>query len=141
MIPPSRETRVENSTKILARTIRRIAVVASSRSVFPDWGAMVSLFPPKLSSVRAHPIDLLQRGLALIPFTYFIGDSLGLMKANLAQLVRNRRQLVSALSNVRQHSMRASHCGDYRTVAKLTIEAARINSAIADVDVAELSAL
>lgn len=63
------------------------------------------------------------------------------MKANLAQLARNRKQLVSALSDVRQQSMRASGGGDFRAVGKLTIEAARINSAIAELDVAELFAL
>jgi hypothetical protein len=63
------------------------------------------------------------------------------MKANLAQLARNRKQLVSALSDVRQQSMRATCGGDFRTVGRLTIEAARINSAIAEVDVAELFAL
>jgi hypothetical protein len=102
---------------------------------------MVSHFPLIHTSPPTHPISLLQRGLALILIIYVIRDSERRMKPNLAQLVRNRKQLVSALSNVRQDSIRASHTGDYRTVAKLTLEAARINSAIADVDVAELSAL
>jgi hypothetical protein len=63
------------------------------------------------------------------------------MKPNLAQLARNRKQLVGALSAVRQQSMLATHGGDFRAVGKLTMEAARINSAIAEVDVAELCAL
>jgi hypothetical protein len=63
------------------------------------------------------------------------------MKPNLAQLARNRKQLVSTLSDVRQLSMRATQCGDFRAVARLTIEAARINSAISEVDVAEMIAL
>lgn len=64
-----------------------------------------------------------------------------LMKPNLAQLASNRKKLVSALCGVRQHSMRATHSGDYRTVAKLTVDAARINTAIAELDVAELLTL
>ena len=63
------------------------------------------------------------------------------MKANLDQLARNRKQLVSALSAVREQSMRATGCGDFRAVARLTLEAARINTAIAAVDDAELCAL
>jgi hypothetical protein len=62
------------------------------------------------------------------------------MKPNLAQLARNRKQLVSTLSDVRQHSLRATYCGDFRAVARLTIEAACINSAISEVDVAEMIA-
>ena len=63
------------------------------------------------------------------------------MKANLAQLARDRKQLVSALCVVREQSMRATCGGDFRTVGRLTVEAARINSAIAAVDDAELCAL
>ena len=63
------------------------------------------------------------------------------MKPNLAQLARNRKHLLSTLSDVRQLSMRATQCGDYRAVGRLTIEAARINSAISEVDVAEMIAL
>ena len=63
------------------------------------------------------------------------------MKPTLAQLARDRKKLVSSLSDVRQSAMHASRCGDFRAVGKLTIEAARINSAIAEVDVAEMFAL
>jgi hypothetical protein len=63
------------------------------------------------------------------------------MKPNLAQLACSRKKLVSALSDVRQISMRATDCGDFRAVGRLTIEAARINTAIAEIDVAELLAL
>ena len=37
--------------------------------------------------------------------------------------------------------MQAGHRGDFRAVAKLTLETARINQALSDVEVAELSAL
>ena len=63
------------------------------------------------------------------------------MKSNLAQLARNRKQLLSALSVVREQSMRATSGGDFRAVGRLTVEAARINTAIAAVDDAELCAL
>lgn len=63
------------------------------------------------------------------------------MKSNLAQFARNRKQLLSALSEVREHSLRATQCGDFRAVGRLPLEAARINSAISEVDVAELIAL
>jgi hypothetical protein len=116
-------------------------IVPFMGSIFPDQSAMVPLLPLGHSSVPAHPTGFFQRGLALIPNIPIMCDFYSLMKANQAQLARNRKQLVSALSDVRQHSMRASHSGDYRTVARLTVEAARINSAISDVDVAELSAL
>ncbi|MGZ8899384.1 MAG: hypothetical protein ACXW3Z_04745 [Limisphaerales bacterium] len=63
------------------------------------------------------------------------------MRSNLAQLDRERKILVSALNEVRQSSMRASSHNDYLTVGRLTLEAARLNRALSDVDVAELSAL
>ena len=63
------------------------------------------------------------------------------MKSNLAQLARQRKQLVADLNEVRTSSMRATHRCDYRTVGRLTLEAAVINRAISDVDVAELFAL
>ena len=63
------------------------------------------------------------------------------MKLTLEQLANSRKKLVSSLSDVRQSSMRATQSGDYRTVGRLTLEAARINMAIAELDVAELLAL
>jgi hypothetical protein len=63
------------------------------------------------------------------------------MKTNLAQLARNRKELVSALMVVREQSMRATCGGDFRAVGRLTVEAARINTAIAAVDDAEICAL
>lgn len=63
------------------------------------------------------------------------------MKPNLTQIALNRKHLLSALSDVRQHSIRATNSGDYRAVGKLTLEAARLNNAIAELAVAELSAL
>ena len=90
---------------------------------------------------RPHPSRPFQRGASLIHRTKVPCDFNFLMKMNLAQLACNRKKLVSALSDVRQNSMRATHSGDFRAVGKLTLEAARINTAIAEVDVAELSAL
>lgn len=61
------------------------------------------------------------------------------MKANLAQLELNRRRLLGDLMIVRRSSMQAATRGDFRAVGKLTLEAAKINQALSDVDVAELS--
>lgn len=63
------------------------------------------------------------------------------MKPNLDQLAHNRKDLVSSLSAVRKNSMRATDCGDFRLVGRLTLQAAFINNAIAEVDVAELLAV
>ena len=63
------------------------------------------------------------------------------MKANLAQLELTRKRLQDDLLAVRRSSMQAGHRGDFRAVAKLTLETARINQALSDVEVAELSAL
>ena len=63
------------------------------------------------------------------------------MKSNLAQLTLQRKKLLAELSEVRLNSMRATHRCDFRAVGRLTLEAAVINQAISDVDVAELFAL
>ena len=57
------------------------------------------------------------------------------MKSNLAQLTQNRKQLTSALCDVRRSSLQATGRGDFRVVGKLTLEAARLNRAISDVEV------
>lgn len=63
------------------------------------------------------------------------------MKPNLAQMELTRKRLQSDLLVVRRSSMLAGNRGDFRTVGKLTLEAARINQAIAELEAAELSAL
>jgi hypothetical protein len=63
------------------------------------------------------------------------------MNPNLAQLARQREYLSQELSKVRRHSIQATGRGDFRGVAKLTIEAARINRAIAETQDQELLAL
>jgi hypothetical protein len=90
---------------------------------------------------RLIPLCSSQQVFALIHNLNGQCDGDPLMKSNLAQLDRERKKLVSALSEVRQTSMRATAYNDYRTVGRLTLEAARLNRALSDVDVAELSAL
>ena len=63
------------------------------------------------------------------------------MKANLAQLELNRKRLQGELTAVRRSSLQAGNRGDFRAVGRLTLEAAKINQALSDVDAAELSAL
>lgn len=63
------------------------------------------------------------------------------MNSNLTQLARQREQLTQELSRVRRSSIQANSRGDFRVVAKLTIEAARINQAINDTQDKELLAL
>jgi hypothetical protein len=63
------------------------------------------------------------------------------MNSNLAQFARQREQLSLELSKVRRHSLLASSRGDFRVVAKLTLEAARLNQAIFDSQDQELLAL
>jgi hypothetical protein len=104
---------------------------------------------PKFSSrqtegqtARASKATMLFRsGLPLISSGMRLCDCNALMKPTLAQLARNRKILVSSLCEVRQSSLRASRSGDFREVGKLTSEAARLNSAIAEVDLAEIFAL
>lgn len=63
------------------------------------------------------------------------------MKSNLAQLARNRKQLFADLSQVRRFALQASNRQDFRQVGKLTLEAARLNRALSDLEDAEFSAL
>ena len=50
----------------------------------------------------------------------------------LAQLARQRQSLTEELIKVRRSSMEASQRGDFRAVARLTVEAARLNRAITE---------
>jgi len=63
------------------------------------------------------------------------------MKPNLAQLAQTRKKLAADLIVIRQSSMRAGNQGDFRTVGKLTMEAARLNQAISDLEAEELASL
>ena len=54
------------------------------------------------------------------------------MKPNSAELPKSRQELTIELAKNRRESMRASERGDFRTVARLTLEAARLNKAISD---------
>jgi hypothetical protein len=49
----------------------------------------------------------------------------------------SKNQLTQELSQVRQYSLRASNRGDVREVAKLTVEAARLNGALTEVSIKE----
>ena len=62
------------------------------------------------------------------------------MKPNLAQLARNRELLVNELSHNRRIALKNSYHGDVRILSRLTMEAARINRAISDIDCAEMEA-
>jgi hypothetical protein len=44
---------------------------------------------------------------------------------------RTRQDLTAQLANNRRESMKATERGDFRTVARLTLEAAELNKAIA----------
>jgi hypothetical protein len=46
---------------------------------------------------------------------------------------RTRQDLTAELANIRRESMKATERGDFRTVARLTLEAARINRAIKEI--------
>jgi hypothetical protein len=52
------------------------------------------------------------------------------MNSNPAQLARQRECLTQELSKVRRNAILASSRQDFRSIAKLTIEAARLNEAI-----------
>jgi len=57
------------------------------------------------------------------------------MNSSLVQIARQREQLSQELSFIRKASLTASRNGDFRTVARLTLEAARVNRSIAEVEV------
>ena len=62
------------------------------------------------------------------------------MTSNLVQIARQREHLTQELSAIRQASLSAARNDDFRRVAVLTLEAARVNRSISEVDVqAELS--
>jgi hypothetical protein len=52
------------------------------------------------------------------------------MDPNPAQLPQSRQELSLQLAKNRRESLAASERGDFRTVARLTLEAARLNRAI-----------
>jgi len=56
------------------------------------------------------------------------------MTSSALQITRQREHLSSELSAIRQASLKASRNNDFRSVARYTLEAAKINKAIADVD-------
>ena len=56
------------------------------------------------------------------------------MTLSLGQISRQREYLSNELSSIRQASLKAARNNDFRGVARLTLEAARINKAIADAD-------
>jgi hypothetical protein len=53
------------------------------------------------------------------------------MSSTGAQVSRERQQLNLELARIRREAMAASERRDFRAVARLTLEAARVNSAIA----------
>ena len=63
------------------------------------------------------------------------------MNPNLAHLARHREYLTQELSRVRRSAVQASVRQDFRDIAKLTIEAARLNQAIAETQDKEILAL
>ena len=63
------------------------------------------------------------------------------MNSNLAQLARHREYLTQELSKVRRSAILASSRQDFRTIAKLTVEAARLNEAILQTQDKEILAL
>jgi hypothetical protein len=55
------------------------------------------------------------------------------MDTNPAQVPQSRQELLAQLAKNRRESLAASERGDFRAVARLTLEAARINQAIAGI--------
>ena len=56
------------------------------------------------------------------------------MTTSLIKIARQREYLTQELSAIRQASLKASRNDDFRSVARLTLEAARINRSIAEAD-------
>jgi hypothetical protein len=56
---------------------------------------------------------------------------------DLARLARQRENLMQELAKIRRSSMHASERGDFRAVARFTLEAARLNRAISDTQAKE----
>ena len=62
------------------------------------------------------------------------------MISNLIHIARQREHLTRELSAIRQASLKASRNDDFRGVARFTLEAARLNRSIAEMDLqAELA--
>jgi len=59
------------------------------------------------------------------------------MNSNPVQTTKSREQLTQELAKVRRASMDASARGDFRAVARLTVEAARLNRAISETQTPE----
>jgi hypothetical protein len=55
------------------------------------------------------------------------------METNSAQLPESREELSVQLAKNRRECLAASERGDFRAVARLTLEAARLNQAIANI--------
>jgi hypothetical protein len=56
------------------------------------------------------------------------------MKPSLIQIARQRESLSQELFSIRQASLRAARNDDFRSVGRLTLEAARVNHAIAEAE-------
>jgi hypothetical protein len=56
---------------------------------------------------------------------------------DLARLAQERESLTQELAKIRRSSMQASERRDFRTVARLTLEAARLNRAILETQAKE----
>ena len=54
------------------------------------------------------------------------------MREDAKDLPKTREELNAALAKIRRESLNASERGDFRAVARLTLEAARLNRAIAE---------
>ena len=73
----------------------------------------------------------------LPPIAYFKAyiNSHAYVSVNLVQIARHRENLGRELLSIRGASMRAARRDDFRTVARLTLEAARVNRSILEADV------
>jgi len=58
------------------------------------------------------------------------------MNSSLTKIVRQREYLSQQLSSIRQASLKATRSDDFRTVARLTLEAARVNNTLAEIEAA-----
>ena len=56
------------------------------------------------------------------------------MNTSLIKIARNREHLNQELSAIRQASLKATRSDDFRTVARLTLEAAKVNRTIAEAE-------
>lgn len=73
------------------------------------------------------------RGLPFIYTLCAICEGRDRMNSNTAPLPRTREQLAAQLAQIRRESLSASARGDFRSVARLTLEAARLNKEIAEI--------